>query len=406
MKTEYPELPLPFKAGFKITQFFGENPTSYSPYGFKGHEGIDLVSLTSDWNIHAVEEGIVLQDVDAPRDNYGIYCVVWNPVTKRSWWYCHLQKNFTFNGQKIKKGDPIGVMGNTGNSTGAHLHLGMRNSDEDANPINTGNGYKGFVDPLKTLITLNGKATDLDTPPTTFKDYFKFDPFKELPDIVYEGLYSAEIRKELNRSFALDTLAEEYVKAKKEKNEFKKGLEVCNLNKAKLQKDFDSKLEASVKSAKEKLEKEYGDYKINLDAQFNKDLEAEKEKLRLEYANTIEPPKNDLNAKEPVVATEPDIPNNEVYSNIRKWLSRNIRYIVNFGIASIAVYLASKSPLLHGVFNSYVTPENVEVFVVTATTVIAGAIHSAMEYLRDRFAKVNGVKNYDHLLYKFPFGLL
>jgi len=46
-------------------------------------------------------------------------------------------------------------MGSTGNSTGAHLHLGLRLADANGNAVNTDNGYKGFVDPLEALESFN-----------------------------------------------------------------------------------------------------------------------------------------------------------------------------------------------------------------------------------------------------------
>ena len=39
-------------------------------------------------------------------------------------------------GQKVEQGDFLGFSGNTGNSTGPHLHLEVRNPDYEAiNPI-------------------------------------------------------------------------------------------------------------------------------------------------------------------------------------------------------------------------------------------------------------------------------
>ena len=48
----------PFKNGYKITQLFGNNPTYYSQWGFKAHEGIDLIPTDSDWNTHSMEDGV------------------------------------------------------------------------------------------------------------------------------------------------------------------------------------------------------------------------------------------------------------------------------------------------------------------------------------------------------------
>lgn len=150
----------PFNKEYKITQLFGSNPSYYSQWGFKGHEGIDLIPLDSDWNVLSMEDGVVLRDIDLPRDNYGIYCVVWNRKNKRAWWYCHLKNNQVSVGQEVKAGDVLGVMGATGKVTGAHLHLGLRYSDDNGNAINIDNGYKGFVDPLNLLQELNQESED------------------------------------------------------------------------------------------------------------------------------------------------------------------------------------------------------------------------------------------------------
>ena len=145
----------PFKDGYRITQLFGKNPSYYKPYGFNGHEGLDLVSLTSNWDIHSLESGKVVRDVDVPRDNYGKYVVVWNREKRRAFWYCHLKENVVKVGDMVSAGQKLGIMGSTGKVTGAHLHLGLRMSDANGNAINTGNGYKGFIDPLPILKELN-----------------------------------------------------------------------------------------------------------------------------------------------------------------------------------------------------------------------------------------------------------
>lgn len=141
----------PFNNGYEITQGFGNNPAYYGQWGFDGHEGIDLIPTDDDWTVHSIESGVVLRDIDTPRDNYGIHCVIWNEKNKRALWYCHLENNSVITGQEIWEGQPIGKMGATGVVTGAHLHLGLRETDSDANPINTDNGYKGFIDPLVLL---------------------------------------------------------------------------------------------------------------------------------------------------------------------------------------------------------------------------------------------------------------
>ena len=41
-------------------------------------------------------------------------------------WYCHQLTPLVYEGQAIEIGEPIGLVGSTGNSTGPHLHLEVR----------------------------------------------------------------------------------------------------------------------------------------------------------------------------------------------------------------------------------------------------------------------------------------
>ena len=62
--------------------------------------------------------------------------------------YAHLSKHYVKVGDKVKAGDRVGLSGNTGASTGPHLHFGFR-------PWNwktlLNNGFKGYVDPTPFL---------------------------------------------------------------------------------------------------------------------------------------------------------------------------------------------------------------------------------------------------------------
>jgi len=228
----------PLKRGYKITQLFGESPTYYSQWGFKAHEGIDLIPTDSDWNIHSMEDGVVLRDIDTPRDNYGIYCVIWNKDKKRAWWYCHLENNNLNTGQFVKAGDVIGKMGATGKVTGAHLHLGLRLSDSNGNAINTDNGFKGFVDPLPLLEELNKEVEGImdlsDDISTEVEDKFKLKEvsrynkywsYNELIDdwikLVGECEYEKEEKEKYKKEArelreVVESQAEEIQEAKKE----------------------------------------------------------------------------------------------------------------------------------------------------------------------------------------------
>jgi murein DD-endopeptidase MepM/ murein hydrolase activator NlpD len=155
MKT-YKQYNVPFRGGFSITQYFGNNPLYYGQFGLAGHEGVDVIPYEGNNTLYAIEDGIVLRDNDIPRNGgaYGNYTVIWNATNRRAWWYCHMAVNYVFYGQRVSFGQRIGVMGSTGNSSGPHLHLGLRYSDSRGYPINVGNGYQGYIDPLPVLLDI------------------------------------------------------------------------------------------------------------------------------------------------------------------------------------------------------------------------------------------------------------
>lgn len=58
--------------------------------------------------------------------SYGNFVVVMNMSDGSFHWYCHLETIFVKQGQNVSRATVIGVMGNTGNSTGVHLHFEIR----------------------------------------------------------------------------------------------------------------------------------------------------------------------------------------------------------------------------------------------------------------------------------------
>ena len=97
------------------------------------HTGIDLVC--NDDTIYGTCDGTVTK---IGWDNsYGNYITVKAPDGKYHW-FCHLSKVTCSEGQKISRTTKIGIMGNTGNSTGKHLHFEIRNSSnkyaDNSNP--------------------------------------------------------------------------------------------------------------------------------------------------------------------------------------------------------------------------------------------------------------------------------
>lgn len=149
---------IPFALGSTLTQAFGANPQNYAQFGLNGHEGLDFIPQGDDKKVYAVESGIVVQDTDDPVGGkaYGNNVVIFVPTNRRLWTYAHLAENYVQSGDKVLRGQPLGLMGNTGNTTGPHLHLGLRQSDANGNPLNVNNGFKGFIDPAPVVKMLTG----------------------------------------------------------------------------------------------------------------------------------------------------------------------------------------------------------------------------------------------------------
>ena len=66
--------------------------------------------------------------------------------------YAHLDKIVVYDGQKVTQGEVIGALGNTGRSSGPHLHFEIRKSD----------GIP--VDPLPYLPAGKDLTNDVDDP--------------------------------------------------------------------------------------------------------------------------------------------------------------------------------------------------------------------------------------------------
>jgi murein DD-endopeptidase MepM/ murein hydrolase activator NlpD len=150
-----------------ITQLFGANPGNYTRFGYPAHNGLDLWTAESPPLVMAIAAGIV-EKVGFEDGGYGKYVVIKHPrgeaVVCRST-YAHLASVHVRPAQSVDAGQPIAIMGATGNVTGPHLHLGIRCSN-DANPA-----YKGYIDPLPVLRSGSppqpsddGRSSSLQTP--------------------------------------------------------------------------------------------------------------------------------------------------------------------------------------------------------------------------------------------------
>jgi murein DD-endopeptidase MepM/ murein hydrolase activator NlpD len=98
----------------------------------KFHEGMDF-SAPQGTPVYATGDGTVIHS--SWESAYGNLIEInhgYNYVTR----YAHLSEILVRNGQTVKRGDLIGKVGNTGKSTGPHLHYEVRLRGEPQNPVN------------------------------------------------------------------------------------------------------------------------------------------------------------------------------------------------------------------------------------------------------------------------------
>ena len=148
---------------FLITQEYGVHPDDYIPLGLPYHVGIDIVSLSDkDWNIESVNGGVV-QYANWREAGYGNVVIILqddNVLAK----YMHLESIFVSVGDYVTIGQEIGVIGNTGNSTGRHLHLEVSKWDGNIWSINN------HFDPIPYLNILDDQLKSRKPSQTQFHD--------------------------------------------------------------------------------------------------------------------------------------------------------------------------------------------------------------------------------------------
>lgn len=115
---------MPVKDGFRFT----------SPYGQRwgrAHEGVDFAAPTGT-PVHAPGDGEVV--FAGWQSGYGNLIKVRHALGTETR-YAHLSKIHVKVGQKVSRGDRIGAIGNTGRSTGPHLHYEVRVDGRAVNPM-------------------------------------------------------------------------------------------------------------------------------------------------------------------------------------------------------------------------------------------------------------------------------
>lgn len=109
-----------------VTSNFG-----YRPAFGRSHKGIDVKVYIGDTIVSAFDGKVRIVKYEA--GGYGKYIVVRHNNGLETI-YGHLSKQLVKVGDEVRAGEPIGLGGNTGRSTGSHLHFETRLLGEAINP--------------------------------------------------------------------------------------------------------------------------------------------------------------------------------------------------------------------------------------------------------------------------------
>ena len=123
----------------KISSNFGERVHPITKER-KFHNGVDIAVPTGT-SLYSAVNGTVIDS------HYSTSAGNMITIQTETGWkvtFMHMDSRVISQGEKVKQGQLVGYSGNTGNSTGPHLHLEVKNAEgEYVNPI--------FIIPFSTL---------------------------------------------------------------------------------------------------------------------------------------------------------------------------------------------------------------------------------------------------------------
>ena len=99
----------------------------------KKHAGIDFTAPIGT-PIYATGDGVVSRNPYGAGSGYGNYVLIDHGYGYKTL-YAHMHEVSVRVGQKVKRGETIGTVGNTGTSTGPHLHYEVIKNDIKIDPV-------------------------------------------------------------------------------------------------------------------------------------------------------------------------------------------------------------------------------------------------------------------------------
>jgi murein DD-endopeptidase MepM/ murein hydrolase activator NlpD len=131
MDSRWSKRPAIWPTNGRLTSNYG-----YRIHPFTGmrllHEGLDIANAI--WTpVYATADGLV-KDVST-QTYFGNVVRINHNNGEFMTLYAHMQKAAVITGQAVKRGDVVGYIGNTGRSTGPHLHYEVRRNGSVVNPM-------------------------------------------------------------------------------------------------------------------------------------------------------------------------------------------------------------------------------------------------------------------------------
>ena len=114
-----------------------------SPYGYRDdpftgirtfHWGIDIVTAEGNPVVATADGTVIVRQANDKIS--GNYIKISHPLSGYVTIYCHLSEFKVKNGQKVKRGQTIGLVGSTGKSNGPHVHYEVQLDGKPKNPWN------------------------------------------------------------------------------------------------------------------------------------------------------------------------------------------------------------------------------------------------------------------------------
>lgn len=164
---------IPVKGKYRVSSPFGWRKDPVTKKNTRHHNGADLVTGNPNEPVLACMNGRVIkaEKSKAANGGFGYYVVVRHMIGTKFYTslYAHMKKDSikVKVGQSVKAGDPLGIIGDTGYTTGPHLHWEIWQGRTHG----WSSDGRGFVNPMEFIPAMAAsddvkKSVNEPTPPT------------------------------------------------------------------------------------------------------------------------------------------------------------------------------------------------------------------------------------------------